>query len=185
MAKKKVRAVYHTFKRRYQNPDGELEIFEVECRCKPGTTLAIIEVAAEGVRRALDLNGQADSQNCAGAVCLTRQKKAFNHPVMPLIDWWRRRVYIQDSPKTCRVYGHFDNIEELFDTDAGLRKLLKRIEKSGPIKVTLYPAKKGQDPRTGKPTKPGGPATIPGGEERKPRLVGNELRLLNHLSGRA
>lgn len=182
---------YHTFKRILPDMEPGDPPFEVKALILTPRAPVTITLTEADIMEAIRRDGQADSQNCGGAVCVTSKenKKKFLHEVSPLVDWWRRRVYIsagtrKNGQAICYAYGHYDNIEELFDTEAGLKKLLRRVRKNGSIEINLYPVKKGYNPITGKPVRSGGPATVPGGAERKPRLIGNELRLMNYLRAR-
>jgi hypothetical protein len=180
----KAKKQYHIFKRRQRDHDDE--VLEIEALVRPGLSEVVIRLTVEHVREALRRNGQADTQNCAAGVCLPYYKDRFKHPVTGLVDWWRRRVYILEPRKagnktrTCRVYAHYDDVEELFDTDAGLKKLLKRLEIKGYMDITLYPIKKGRHPVTQKKLSPSGPSG-PSGKVRQPRRIGSDLRWYNHM----
>jgi hypothetical protein len=187
MAKKRRRAkiIYHTFKRRM--PDRP-EMIHTTKAIILGTTQAVtIRLTIEDVDRALALNGQADSQNCAGAVCVLNHADQFNHIVSSLVDWWRHRVYIlgkqrRNGQNVCHVYAHYDNIEELFDTIAGLKKLKRRIAREGFIDITLHPVKHGISPKTGRTThRPSGGGK--GGAHRG-AMIGGDLRWMNYITAR-
>lgn len=182
----KARKYYHTFKR--MNDEGDkFEIRALIVRPKTSKEKQTVEIALTEamVEEAIRRNGQADGQNCGGAVCTRKHRHLFAHSVSGIVDWWRSRVFIlEDKPRkdgtsVCWEYAHYDKVEELFDTEAGLRKLLTRIRKRGPIQITLYPVKKrGFNPVTDQPIMPGPPG--PGGSH-KPRLYGSELRYYNFL----
>lgn len=176
------RRIYHIFKRKM--PDGE--IFTKKCLEKPGTAITTIFLNLAMIDRAIKADGQGDAQNCAGAFCTREHRKSFGHSVGYLVDWWRSRVYIDEGNEkrdVCRVYAHYDNTEELFDTDESLKRLRRKVEKAGPkgLEITLYPINTGKHPRTGKPTRPSGMRTA-SGEYRRP--IGAELRLINYVRGR-
>ncbi len=195
MSKRKTKSkkTYHTFERRIRNPiPGTDPTRELKCVVKrpPSWDPVILPVTEQEVLEALKLDGQADTQNCAGSICTQKHGKLFSHRVTSLVDWWRRRVYIYEGkPKrgaesVCYEYAHYDKVEELFDTDSGLKKLLNRIRKSPErmITVTLYPIRRGYNPRTGDRVRSG----TPGGEPSpRRRSKGAELRFENHVSGRA
>ena len=184
-SKPKRRQSYHVFKRRTEeNPD---QPYERKCLVKQGTQRTTIGLTEEMIMQAYRQLGQADEQNCAGTVCVCKHRKKFNHPIGLLVDWHRNRVFIEEGTNKkgqgiCRVYAHYDNIEELFDTKAGLQRLLARVRKEGTIEITLYPIKKGYHPRTGEPTHVSGPSGTKIGP-REPRLIGGNLRLHNYLKG--
>jgi len=166
-------------------PDGTK--FEVKALVKHPRRKVEIEVEEGDLVEAIRRDGFADGQNCAGAVCVCRpkHKKLFDHEVSALVDWWHSRVFLsagrqRNGVAICYCYAHYDTVEALFDGGrSALQKLLGRIRKSGPIKVTLYPIKRGKNPRTGKTNRPSRTRGT-SGEERKPRK-GNELRLWNYL----
>ncbi len=180
--------IYHIYKRyAYDAEVGDPPIV-TKALVLNGTALVTIRLTEAIVREAISRNGQGDGQNCAGAVCVTKHKKLFGHDVLPLVDWWRNRVYLLEGQRAngqsvCRVYAHYDNIEELFDTEEGLKKLLRRIRKEGYIDITLYPLKKGKNSRTGEPIRPGTP-NGESGEKRRPRKIGTELRVENVMRSR-
>ncbi len=185
--KKVKRQMWHTFKRRLPDVDGEKQYARVKCLVKGGTAITTIYLTLAHIERALKEDGQADSQNCGGAFCVRGHKDRFNHPVGYFVDWWRKRVFIEEGNERgaprCRVYAHYDNVEELFDTDAGLIQLKRKVEKAGVkgYEITLYPVAPGKHPRTGKFTQSSGrPGTS--GDHR--RVIGGELRFINALRGR-
>jgi len=152
------------------------------------TAMVTIRLTLADVERALKLDGQADSQNCAGAVCVIKHRDKFDHPVTSLVDWWRDRVYIlgkqrSNGQNVCYCYAHHDNVEELFDTDKGLEKLKKKLEKTGFIDITLHPVKRGVSPKTGKPVHKRGPGPKRGGERRGAK-IGGDLRYFNYITAR-
>ena len=173
------KTVYHVFKRqdpRY--PDDPPVI--VRARVIRATSQVVIRLTKTIVEEAIKRDGQADTQNCAGAICVIKHKKLFAHPVTSWVDWYPYRVYIkhptnESTGKTdCHVYAHKDQTDELMDTDAGLRKLLKKFDKREYIDIILHPVKKDTRKRTKSYSGPSG----------KRRPIGAELRYLNHISGR-
>jgi hypothetical protein len=186
MAKKQ----YHTFKRCLRDAGPDDPKWEMVALAMPARSQVVIKLTADDIREAIRRNGQADTQNCAAAVCVVRHKNLFKHPVSGIVDWWRRRVYIAEPTNkrtkrtVCRVYAHYDDVEELFDTDAGLKKLLKRVEaKGGYMDITLYPITKGKHPKKGTKLPPSGPSG-PSGKVRQPRRVGSDLRMFNYMQGK-
>ncbi len=181
-----MKRAYHEFKRILPHSDPDDPPWIVKALCKPGTTETTIRLVEHHVEKAIELRGFADGNNCAGGICLLQHRKAFGHPVMPLVDWWYNRVYVceginrKTNKATCRVYAHYDGVAELFDGGPnGLQKLLNRVRKHGHIDITLYPVRRGKNPKTGKDTNPSGPSG-PGGTSRSARHIGTELRVLTH-----
>lgn len=179
---------YHVFKRIM--PDGTK--FDIKALVKVPRGPVTIELTEKHVLEAIERNGYADGANCAGAVCCTSPEtaKLFSHKVTALVDWWRRRAYLhaghadkKGNTPVCYVYAHEDKVEALFDgNQSDLMKLLRRVKKSGAIKINLYPVKRGRHPVTGKPTRPSGPGSTSG--QHRPRRRGNDLRLFNHASAK-
>ncbi len=192
-AKAKTKKTYHIFRRRRKDTlPGEDTVSEHKCLVKrpPSWDPVILPVTEQDIIEALERDGQADGQNCGGAVCVRKHANLFSHRVSgALVDWWRHRVYIYEGkPKrgaipVCYEYAHYDKLEELFDTDAGLRKLLARIRRSSErvIYVTLYPIRRGYNPRTGVRISSGNPEGGAGSH----RSIGADLRFENYVSGRA
>jgi hypothetical protein len=113
---------------------------------KPGRLDFAIILTEADVLAAMRLKGYGDGQNCAGAVCTSRHSDVFPHPVSGHFDWVYNRVYVADRndalglPKNCVVYAHNNSsIAKLFDNKAGLKKLLARLRKYGPITIKLSP----------------------------------------------
>jgi hypothetical protein len=183
------KTTYHLFKRVMRDSEAGDPPWLMKARVLPASSKVTIRLTEQIIREAIQRNGQADSQNCAGAVCVIKQRRNFDHPVSGLVDWWRRRVFIaeptneRNGKTNCRIYAHFDDVEELFDTPHGLKKLLNRVIDKGYIDITLYPIKKGKHPKTGKPTRPTG-GVGSSGKKRQPRRVGDELRLFNYTRTR-
>lgn len=184
----KSRTTYHSFKRRMDG-DQDTPPFIIRARVRHPRRPVVIRLQESTIVEALKRNGQADGQNCAGAVCTLKHKALFGHPVSGLVDWWRSRVFIAGppNPKTnktdCWVYAHYDDVEELFDTEVGLKKLLKRVKEKGYIDITLYPVRNGIHPITGKRQRPSGPGST-SGQHKQPRRVGDELRIFNYTRAR-
>jgi hypothetical protein len=175
----KRRKRYHTFRR--ELPNGKL--FEKTCLEKPGIGRVTIHLTVPMLDRAMKMDGQADSQNCGGSFCVSEQAECFKHPVGYLVDWWRSRVLIDEGhgrKPVCRVYAHYDQTEELFDTD--FYRLRKKVERCGPVglALNLYPVRPGMNTKTGKPSHSG--PSGPSGKRRPP--IGAELRLLSYLRAR-
>lgn len=179
------RTQYHTFKR-LMPYDDDAPPFTIKARIKHPKKPVTIRLDEPMILEAMRRDGQADGQNCAGAVCANKHKSLFSHPVSGLVDWWRSRVFIAEplnrkTGKTnCWVYAHYDDVEELFDTEIGLTKLLKRVRSKDYIDITLYPVRTGIHPVTGKKQRPSGLGSTSG----QPRRVGNELRIFNYKKAR-
>jgi hypothetical protein len=138
---------------RLRKPPRHAFIFQVEGQ-KPAKIWTTVKPAHENVtltlteadvRGAIKRDGQGDAQNCAGAVCARRHGSVFPHSVSGHFDWLYQRLYVADRntpaglPKSCVAYAHNDPVAKLFDSKAGLNKLLARLRKHGPMQIKLSP----------------------------------------------
>lgn len=167
---------------------GKDKPVKVYTKVKPAKKAVIIRLTEEHIQRALKLDGRGDAQNCAGAVCVKSHPDAFPHPFSGHVDWVHNRAYISDAnnpiglPKSCIAYrlrGIAKTIAPLFDSQAGLKKLLAMIRKNGALDITLdLPLYRTQEQgrQKGKPN-----ATA----RRKVGAKGQKLRLTNIGSGAA
>lgn len=99
----------------------------------------------EHVEKSLAMGGQGNTQKCAMAVCSKEHGLAFPHP-FEYVDWLYNRAYFvtktkDGMPAECVVYTHHDNIAPLFDTRAGMKKLLATLKEKGSKTIKLYPPK--------------------------------------------
>src|SRR5262245_3221638 len=110
---------------------------------------------AEHVLESIKRQGAADTQNCVEAVCAQRNPQAFDHEVEGTVDFTYRRVAvvskIYKEPRKlpgrkkyvtgeCVVYEHdHSDIAHLNDSKNGQKKLLKRLQKKGPIQQHFRP----------------------------------------------
>lgn len=112
---------------------------------KPARAVVELRLTEEDVLQAMKRKGYGDAQNCAGAICTHRHGNLFSHPVSGHFDWLYRRLYVSDRndavglPKSCVAYSHHDNVAKLFDSPAGLKKLLKKLREDGPMTIKLSP----------------------------------------------
>ncbi len=177
-----MRKSYHTFRRRDDRDDS---LFVLKCLVTKASSPVHLRVLVEHILEALERKGQADGQNCTGAICVVKSKAAFKHHVSLLVDWWRNRLYIyvgcnKKGVPICVVYAHYDKIDALFDGDvAGLKRLIKRAKENDGIPVDLFPVARGRHSRTGRPITSG-----PSGPSGKVRPHGQALRELNNLRAR-
>lgn len=159
---------------------------KVFSKVRPATKPVEIVLTEEHVRRAMKLNGHGDAQNCAGAVCVKSHSDAFPHGFSGHVDWLSNRVYVADAntsiglPKTCVAYrlrGVAQKVAPLFDTKAGLQKLLDRVRRDGKLVLQL-------EPPTYSPREKGRPKGEPDAEQRrKVGAKGHKLRLTRIGSG--
>lgn len=182
MKKKKTRPNLHYFRRILPDAEPGDPPWQVAAQVKMATSSVAIKLTEGHIIEAMKRNGQADAQNCAGTMCINKQRHLFPHPTMPLVDWFYNRVFIcegihrKTAKATCVVYAHYDKIAELFDTDEGLAKLLARIHKEGPIEIMLHPV-----PPSSENRERNRPPRQPSDKPRKPRAVGSNLRMLTHM----
>lgn len=150
---------------------------------KPARSEVTITLTEEDVLAAIKQRGYGDAQNCAGAVCVRRHGENFPHAVTGHFDWLYRRLYVADRndsiglPRSCVAYSHNDDTATLFDSQAGLRKLLARLRERGPLTIKLSPPV--YQPREEGRAK-GRPDAAP---RRKAGARGHKLRMTKWKSG--
>jgi hypothetical protein len=156
----------------------------VKTKVKGATAIVPIELTVDDVQRAIDNFGFGDGHNCAGAVCVDRHGPAFenHHRYTGYVDWWDYRAFLSsrnnklNMPTHCVAYHHnHPEISKLFDSKAGLKRLLEVIERDGPITIILKPLPK-YDPTRRYRKNPSGPS----GEKRR---IGHNLRLQRVIVG--
>jgi len=132
----------HTFRFKLENG----AVIEAKAKVKAAKKPVELDLTAPHIREAIANDGQGNTQKCAMAVCSRAHGSAFPHPFY-FVDWLYSRAYFVTKvhpetklPTECVVYTHHDNIAPLFDTKAGMKKLLKDIEeKGGSRTIKLYP----------------------------------------------
>src|SRR3974390_1387821 len=91
------KAHYHEFRRLMPDAEPDDPPFIIKARVVKGKKLVTIRLTEAILNEAIKRDGQADAQNCGGAVCVVKHKRCFvDHPVSGLVDWWRNRVYIAE-----------------------------------------------------------------------------------------
>jgi hypothetical protein len=136
----------HTFRYKIKTKGEKDREIRHKCkvvRAKKPVSLILTE---EDVLRSIELHGHGNCQTCAMACSAKRQPEKFPHAFAGLLDWSYSKAHIVSKldkktglPSECYAYEHHDNIAKLFDTMAGLKKLLKRLRDEGPITVNLRP----------------------------------------------
>lgn len=143
MKKPTIRASHrHTFRFKLENG----AIIEAKAKVKAAKKAVALVLTDDHIRQAIRSDGQGNTQKCAMAVCSRAHGSSFPHP-FHFVDWLYSRAYFVTKvhpetklPTECVVYTHYDNIAPLFDTKAGMKKLLKQIEDNGGNKtINLHP----------------------------------------------
>lgn len=129
----------HTFRFKVENG----EVIEAPAVVVPAKRNVELVLTADHINKSIKLGGQGNTQKCAMAVCSKEHRDSFGHDFI-YVDWLDSKAYFVTEtknglPSKCIVYTHYDNVAPLFDTRAGLSKLLKEIEAKGPKVIKLYP----------------------------------------------
>jgi hypothetical protein len=141
MARKSPRHTWHF------NIVGSSQKQEVLSRVLNGRVPVVLGLTEEYVRRALDQDGQGNTQLCAGTVCTSEHRSLFPHPVVGYTDWQDTVVFVASKlkrgwPSECFRYSHRDKIAKQFDTASGCRRLIARIRQAGgTLVIRLMPYK--------------------------------------------
>jgi hypothetical protein len=146
---------------RFRMPDGEiLPSPAAVTNAKKHVEIALHE---DHVIRAIKAHGQGDPSNCAGAACATAHSHFFPHEFSG-VEWIDTRAYFITKkkgglPVEAIVYEHHDNVAKLFDSPAGLKRLLAEIRKNGPKTISLYPVQQSFSGGRNAPSKKDGSRT--------------------------
>jgi hypothetical protein len=112
----------------------------------PATKPVTIELTAAHVRKSIEVKGVGNTSSCPVAICANRHSEAFPHEVEGHIDFQYARCFVVSEldkhalPSKCVAYEHnAGDIAKLNDTRGGPRKLLRMIERAGPITIELKP----------------------------------------------
>lgn len=173
-SKSKYGQVKHPFLFKITNGNGSSAVHTVMARVRMATKAVDLTVTAEHVRKAIELNGIGYTSKCTMAVCCYAHKDAFPHVVEGHVDWNYSRAYVVSKtknglPAECVAYEHDSAIARENDTAGGLKKLLARIERDGPIVVHLRPyRKRSEEGRPGRDRS--------GSGKRDPKRKGANLR---------
>jgi len=154
--------VRHPFLYEIDYPDGTHAVKKAWAKVIKGTQTVSVTLTETHIRRSLALDGAGNLAKCAGAICYYDHRKHFSHPIVGWVDWSYGRVFVASKldshgfPCECYAYEHFDTIAKRFDTTAGQERLLARVQKHGPITLTLRPyrqrSKEGRPGRSRKGT---------------------------------
>lgn len=142
MTKPTIRASHrHTFRFKLENG----AVIEAKAKVKAARKAVTLVLTKDHVKEAIKNEGQGNTQKCAMAVCSRAHGDAFPHP-FHFVDWLYSRAYFVTKvhpetklPTECVVYTHHDNVAPLFDTQSGMKKLLKSIEDKGERTINLLP----------------------------------------------
>jgi uncharacterized protein with NRDE domain len=150
-------------------------------KVRQAKTSVELVLTKEHIERAIALGGRGNTQLCAMAVCSREHGDAFPHS-FEFVDWLYSKAYFVTKtkdglPSECVVYTHHDNIAPLFDSDIGMKKLLRKIKESGSRTINLYPPKA----RTHRPGRPRGKNT--GERQRTIKAKGAALRFARLTMG--
>lgn len=167
----------HPFRFKLENG----KVITAWAKVRPARQEVEIELTKEHIQKSIAMGGQGNTQLCAMAVCSREHGDAFSHS-FEFVDWLYSKAYFVTKtkdglPSECVVYTHHDNIAPLFDTKAGMRKLLKNIEENGSRTIKLYPPRK----RAQKVGRPRGKNT--GERQRTIRAKGAALRFARLTMG--
>jgi hypothetical protein len=128
---------------------GEKLVKRAMARVILGKKYMEIILTAEFVRESMKLGGMGRTDICPGAICTVRNASAFSHPVTGHVDFTYTRFFPASKlnkyglPCECYAYEHNRaDIAKLNDSKNGQRKLLKLIERNGPITIKLKPYRK-------------------------------------------
>jgi hypothetical protein len=117
-----------------------------------------LKLSTKDIEESLALDGVGNSMMCAMSQSCKRQRNQFPHPTLGPIDWLYKTCFVatkrnaQGQITECVKYEHRDDIAKLFDTTAGLKKLLRRAyDNGGYIEIHLIPARdrRGESSRGG------------------------------------
>lgn len=145
-AKAKVAKVRHAFLYEMISGSGKARKRKAWATVKYTTKPVDMILTAAHIRKSMRAEGAGNTSSCAVAICTYNHEDAFGHSVEGHIDFQYSRAFVVSKtdkyglPSECYVYEHnARNIAKLNDTPGGQQKLLDRIEKDGPITITLKP----------------------------------------------
>lgn len=135
----------HTF--RFKVETGE--VIPAKAKVVAASKSVDLVLTEAHVLKSLRDGGQGNTQKCAMAVCSKDHRQAFGHDFI-YVDWLDSKAFFVTEtknglPSKCIAYSHHDNVAKLFDTTAGLKKLLAEIRNNGPKVIKLHPPKVYQD----------------------------------------
>lgn len=131
----------HTF--RFKVETGE--VIEAPAKVVAGAKHVELVLNEQHILKSLKDDGQGNTQKCAMAVCSKDHREAFGHDFI-YVDWLDSKAFFVTEtknglPSKCIAYSHHDNVAKLFDTKAGLKRLLAEIRENGPKVIRLHPPK--------------------------------------------
>ena len=144
--KSKVAPVRHPFLYRLETGNGASKVRKAWAAVEYTRTPVELKLTAAHVRKSMTAGGAGMTSSCSVAICTYAHADKFPHNVEGHIDFNYSRAFVvtrvdkNGLPSRCRVYEHnARDIARLNDTPGGQKKLLEKIERDGPITVTLKP----------------------------------------------
>ncbi|SRR5580765_19969 len=138
----------HPFRFRIEGDEGETKIFTAWAKIRFTRKPVTLTLTAADVRKSIAAKGIGNTQTCSMAMCAKRLADEFDHPVEGYIDWQYRTAQVVSRidretglPSECVPYVHNNGVAHLNDTKGGQKKLLKILERDGPMKIKLIPRK--------------------------------------------
>lgn len=142
----------------YDEETGEYTKASHWSRVRNARHAVTLTLTESHIQRSLDIDGQGDSQKCAGTICVKAHRREFPHDVVGYTDWADRVVWIATRlengwPGETIRYTHYDRTAINFDTSAGCRRLIQRIRTNGgSITIRLYPYRPRKQTQAQRPT---------------------------------
>jgi hypothetical protein len=142
--KTKVRINRHTWHVKVRSGYNGESTLKARARVKRWPKPFTLTLTAEHVRKSIELQGVGNTNTCAMAICSQSHADQFPFPFAGGVEWtygraWFASKYRNGLPIECYVMAHDDQIAQLNDTKGGQQKLLERLEKDGPITISLRP----------------------------------------------
>jgi hypothetical protein len=146
MTKRKtgIAQVKHAFLYKVTNGAGETKTHKAWAVVRMARSEVPLVVTLDDAKVALRRHGVGSTSRCTMAVCCYRLKDSFSHPVEGHVDWFPTRAFVVTKtkaglPSECVAYEHSSDIWRFNDTPGGLRKLIAKLEASGPLTIKLRP----------------------------------------------
>lgn len=148
---KKKYAHKHKFAFKIQLPNGEWHVFEYKAKIKTPPKAVRVSLKAQDADKAIENQGCGNSQLCAMSTAISRQKHLFPHPVLGIVDYHNRTVYVASKRDKagaiveCYRYMHTDNIAKRNDSPGELKKLANELHQDGAMSILLSPRSRSQE----------------------------------------
>jgi hypothetical protein len=138
--------IRHPFLYEMVRGDGTKTVHKAWAAVIKASKPVTVVLTEDHVNRSMALNGAGSTSQCSVAICTYNHRAAFPHPVEGHIDFNYSRAFVvtrldkQGLPRECVAYEHSaGSVAKLNDSPGGYAKLLVRIQKSGPLAITLRP----------------------------------------------